>query len=109
MPLRAEHFTTPIRLVLPGIIVSLIGASAGYYIFNNPDKIRGANSRAAWNNLVKYETIYSENAEVITCEYNGNIGDQYFKDLVHLQEMTVQNLKMLRDDKDIDKLMASII
>lgn len=109
MPLRSEHFITPIKLVLPGIIVSVIGLFASNYIFNDPVKIRGRNSRTAWDNLIRYEKIYSENSEAITCDYNGNIGEKYFNHLIHLQEMTTENLKLLRDDKDIDKLLSAII
>ena len=107
--LKPEHFTTPIRLVLPGIIVSVIGLFASNYFFNNPDKIRGNSSRTAWDNLKRYENIYRDYTEVLPCEYNGNIGEGYSQHLVHLQEMTAENLKMLRDDKDVDKLMAAII
>ena len=109
MPLKSEHFTTPIKLVLPGIIVSLIGLTASNMIFNDPVKIRGRNSRTAWDNLRRYEKIYEENSEELTCVYGTTNGDLFYKDLIHLQEMTVENLKMLRDDKDIDKLVASII
>jgi hypothetical protein len=109
MALKSEHFTTPIKLVLPGIIVSLIGLTASNVIFNDPVKIRGKNSRTAWDNLRRYEKIYEENSEDLTCQYGSTNGDLFFKDLVHLQEMTIENLKMFRDDKDIDKLVGSII
>lgn len=109
MPLKSEHFTTPIKLVLPGIIVSLIGLTASNVIFNDPVKIRGKNSRTAWDNVRRYEKVYEENSEELTCLYGTTNSDLFYKDLIHLQEMTVENLKMLRDDKDIDKLVASII
>jgi len=96
-------------MVLPGIVVSLVGASTGYFIFNNPDKIKGRNSRVAWDNLVRYEKIYEENSEELTCLYGLSDFETFYKDLIHLQEMTVENLKMLRDSKDIDNLMAAII
>lgn len=108
LSLKSEYFTTPIKLVLPGLII----ATTGYYLFNNPEKIRGKNSRAAWNNLIKYEQVYGTNSEELTCSYDlvttENI-EKFNKDLIHFQEMTIENLKMLRDDKDIDKLMAAII
>jgi len=31
MALKSEHFITPIKLVLPGIIVSLVGASSAFF------------------------------------------------------------------------------
>jgi hypothetical protein len=109
MALKSEHFTTPIKLVLPGIIVSLIGLTVSNVIFNDPVKIRGRHSRTAWDNLVRYQKIYEQNAEGLTCQYSPNIGEYYFKDLIHLQEMTIENLKMLKEDKDIDKIVGSII
>lgn len=109
MALKTEHFTTPIKLILPGIIVSLIGLTASNVIFNDPVKIRGRNSRTAWDNLMRYEKIYEDNTAELTCIYNQGIGTSYFKDMIHLQEMTVENLKKLGDDKDIDKLVAAII
>jgi hypothetical protein len=109
MPLKSEHFITPIKLVLPGIIVSLMGLFVSNYIFNDPVKIRGRNSRTAWDNLTRYEKIYEENSEELTCIYGSTNGDLFYKDLIHLQEMTIENLKMFRDDKDIDKLVGSII
>ena len=110
MALKTEHFTTPIKLVLPGIIVSLIGLTASNFIFNDPVKIKGKHSLAAWNNLVYYQKIYDLNAEQLTCQYSSNIGgDYYFKDLIHLQEMTIENLKNLKEDKDLDKIVGSII
>lgn len=109
MALKTEHFTTPIKLVLPGIIVSLIGLTASNVIFNDPVKIRGKHSRTVWDHLVRYQKIYEQNAEGLTCQYSPNIGEYYFKDLIHLQEMTIENLKMLKEDKDIDKIVGSII
>jgi hypothetical protein len=109
MALKSEHFITPIKLVLPGIIVSMIGLFVSNYIFNDPIKIRGRNSRTAWDNLMRYEKIYEDNTAELTCIYNQGIGTSYFKDMIHLQEMTVENLKKLGDDKDIDKLVAAII
>jgi len=109
MALKADHFITPIRLVLPGIIVSVIGLFTSNYIFNNPEKIKGNSSRIAWDNLKRFEKIYKDYTEILPCEYKGNINKDYSQHLIHLQEMTAENLKMLRDDKDVDKLMAAII
>jgi hypothetical protein len=106
---KSEYFTTPLKLVLPGIIVSMIGLFVSNYIFNNPEKIRGKNSRLAWDNLVQYEKIYSEFYDKIICQYGGTFNEEYVDDLLHIQEMTSENLKTLRDDKDIDKQMAAIL
>jgi len=106
--LKSEYFTTPLKLVLPGLII----ATTGYYLFNNPEKIRAKNSRSAWNTLLKYEQIYGANSEELYCSYSlVTVEDleKFNKDLIHFQEMTIENLKLLRDDKDIDKLMSAII
>jgi hypothetical protein len=103
------YLTTPIKLVLPGIVVSVIGLFANNYFFNNAEKTRGRNSRAAWDNLSQYEKIYSDFSEQIICQYDGQFNDEYVDDLIHIQEMTSENLKTLKDDKDIDKQMATIL
>ena len=106
--LKSEYFTTPLKLVLPGLII----ATTGYYLFNNPEKIRAKNSLSAWNTLIKYEQIYGTNSEELYCSYNLTTTEdleRFNKDLIHFQEMTIENLKLLRDDKDIDKLMSAIV
>ena len=106
---KPEYFTTPIKLILPGIVVSMIGLLANNYFFNNPEKTRGKNSRVAWDNLSQYEGIYTDFSEQINCQYDGQFNDEYVDDLLHIQEMTSENLKTLKDDKDIDKQMATIL
>ena len=106
---RSEHLITPLKLVLPGIVISMIGLFVNNYFFNNPEKIRGNNSFTAWKNLLQYEKIYSDFFEEINCKYENTFSKEYVDDLLHIQEMTSENLKMLRDDKDIDKQMAAVI
>jgi len=106
---KSAYVTTPLKLVLPGIVVSMIGIFVNNYVFNNPEKIRGKNSRLAWDNLLQYEKIYSEFYEGINCQYDGTFNEDYVDDLLHIQEMTSENLKTLREDKDIDKHMATIL
>ena len=86
-----------------------MGLFVSNYVFNNPEKIRGKNSRLAWDNLLQYEKLYTEFYDKIICKYEGRFNEEYIDDLLHIQEMTSENLKTLRDDKDIDKQMAAII
>ena len=65
--LKAEHFITPIKLILPGIIVSLVGASAVFFIFNNPDKNKAKQTYASWSVIREYEAAYWKSAEEAIC------------------------------------------
>ena len=54
----SSKITGHIKLVLPGIIVSLIGGSAGILIFNNPGKIKGRSTQDGWYSVIQYEKNY---------------------------------------------------
>lgn len=107
--LKSEHFTTPIKLVLPGIIVSLIGASAGYYIFNNPEKTRAKATYETWKVINQFEVMFDKNSDILPC--NTPQGDQLQiqKDYIHLYEMTRQNLEDLKSEEKIDKRLSAIL
>jgi hypothetical protein len=107
--LKADHFITPIKLVLPGIIVSLIGASAGYYIFNNPKKNKAKATYSTWNVIRQFEQSFEENADLIPCRLDTFDQVQFRKDYLHLLEMTRQNILDLKNDDNIDKRLTAII
>jgi len=107
--LKADHFITPIKLVLPGIIISLIGATAGYYIFNNPTKNRAKATYSTWNMINQFERYFEDNADLIPCRLDSADEIQFRKDYIHLLEMTRQNILDLKDDKDVDKRLGAII
>ena len=109
MPLKSEHFITPIKLVLPGIIVSVIGLFASNYIFNNPTKNKAKASYATWKVVTQFEDMFELNSDRIPCRLDSFDQVQWKKDLLHIIEMTRQNILDLKDDDKIDKRLAAII
>ena len=67
MPLKSEHFITPIKLVLPGIIVSVIGLFASNFIFNNPNKIKAKATHTTWKVVTQFEDMFEINSDRIPC------------------------------------------
>jgi len=109
MSLKTEHFTTPIKLVLPGIIVSLIGLTATNFIFNNPKKNKAKATYNTWNVIRQFEESFENNADLIPCRLDTFDQVQYRKDYIHLLEMTRQNILDMKDDVNIDKRLSAII
>src|SRR5688572_10447170 len=109
MPLKSEHFITPIKLVLPGIIVSVIGLFASNYIFNNPKKNKAKATFNTWNVIRQFEESFEENSDLIPCRLDTFDQVQFRKDYIHLLEMTRQNILDLKDDANIDKRLMAII
>jgi len=109
MPLRSEHFITPIKLVLPGIIVSVIGLFASNFIFNNPEKNRAKATYATWNVVKQFDDLFEVNSDLIPCRSDSFNQVQMKKDLLHLIEMTRQNILDLKAAENIDKRLAAII
>ena len=109
MPLKADHFITPIKLVLPGIIVSVIGLFASNYIFNNPEKNRAKATFATWNVLTQFDELFEINSDLVPCRSESFNQIQMKKDLLHLIEMTRQNILDLKDADNIDRRLAAII
>ena len=107
--LKAEHFITPIRLILPGIIVSLVGASAVFFIFNNPDKNKARQTHASWTVLRDYEKAFSRGFEESFC-LNEDIDQiQFRKDFSHLLEVLVNNLDDLKKEENTDMLFKAFL
>jgi len=109
MPLRSEHFITPIKLVLPGIIVSVIGLFASNYIFNNPEKNKAKATFATWKVINQFENILEKNSDLLPCNTPSNDQLQLKKDFIHLYEMTRQNMADLKDEEKIDKRLSAIL
>ena len=107
MPLKSEHFTTPIKLVLPGIIVSVIGLFASNYIFNNPEKNRAKATYATWKVINQFEEMFEENSYALPCSGGDQL--QLKQDLVHLLEMSRQSLLDLKSEEKIDKRMSALL
>lgn len=109
MPLKSEHFITPIKLVLPGIIVSVIGLFASNYIFNNPHKNKAKATYATWSVLKQFERIFMVNSDLIPCRSDTVDQIQFKKDYIHLIEMTKQNITDLKNEDNIDKRLDAVI
>ena len=109
MPLRSDHFITPIKLVLPGIIVSVIGLFASNYIFNNPQKNRAKATYSTWKVINQFENILEKNSDLLPCNTPSNDQLQLKKDFIHLYEMTRQNMVDLKDEEKIDKRLSAIL
>jgi hypothetical protein len=107
--LKADHFITPIKLVLPGIIISLIGATAGFYIFNNPTKNKAKATYATWNVLKQFEQIMIDNTDLIPCRADSMDQVVFKKDYIHLLEMTRQNILDLKEEGNVDKRLDAVI
>src|SRR5688500_10852720 len=108
MALRSDHFITPIKLVLPGIIVSVIRLFASNYIFNNPDKNRAKATFATWKVINQFENILEKNSDLLPCNTPANDQLQLKKDFIHLYEMTRQNMVDLKGEEKIDKRLSAI-
>jgi hypothetical protein len=99
-----------VKTVFPGLLVSIVGGSFAFWMFNNPDKIRGKATLRAWESLKQYERLYTSNTDQINC---GNIieGAQRFKsNLLHQIQMTSENLKnILEKEGNVDNLMLAVV
>ncbi len=109
MALKSDHFITPIKLVLPGIIVSLIGLTATNYIFNNPEKNRAKATFSTWKVINQFENMLEKNSDLLPCNTPSNDQLQLKKDFIHLYEMTRQNMVDLKGEEKIDKRLSAIL
>jgi len=100
--LKAEHFTTPLKLVLPGVIVSLVGASAAFFIFNNPEKNMAKQTHASWTVVKDYETAFKNGFEESFCVNDNSNQIQFRKDYTHLLEVLIKNLEDLKKEENTD-------
>src|SRR5512138_739468 len=98
------------KTIFPGLIISIIGGSFAFLVFNNPEKIRGKATLRAWESLKQYERLYTNNTDILNC---GNIveGTERFKsNMLHQIQMTSENLKnILEKEGNVDNLMLAII
>jgi hypothetical protein len=98
-----------VKTVFPGLLVSIVGGSFAFWMFNNPDKIRGKATLRAWESLKQYERLYTSNTDQINC---GNLseGIERFKsNMLHQIQMTSENLKNVLDkENNVDNLMLAI-
>ncbi len=98
------------KTIFPGLFVSIIGGSFAFWMFNNPEKIRGKATLRAWESLKQYERLYTSNTDQINCG-NFSEGIKRFKsNMLHQIQMTSENLKNVLDkENNVDNLMLAII
>ena len=109
MALKADHFLTPIKLILPGIIVSLVGASTAYFVFNNPEKNKAKQTYASWNVIREYEAAYDKSSEEAICLSDPFDQIQFQKDLTHHLGVLIDNLEDLKDEANIDMRLKAFL
>ncbi len=109
---RFSGIINTVKVVLPGIIVSLIGGTAGVLLFNNPEKIKGRATQAAWHAVIQYEKIYDNNI-ISTARYASTETiaglKQYKDDLMHQIQMLTENYRNIKEESNIDSRLLAII
>jgi hypothetical protein len=100
---------SPVKMVLPGIIVSLVGGAAGFFIFNNPVKIKARSTYATWNVITEYEKMFARNVEDAYC--TGESLDQlrFRKDYSHQLDIIIQNMQDLKEEGNTDKRLNAVL
>jgi hypothetical protein len=107
--MKADSFLTPLKLILPGIIVSLVGASAAFFIFNNPSKIKAKQTFTSWKVIKEYEAAYSRSAEDAICASEDFNQIQFQKDLTHLLGVLIRNLEDLKNEENLDMRLQAFL
>ena len=98
------------KTIFPGLIVSIIGGSFAFIVFNNPDKIRGKATLRAWESLKQYERLYTENTDHISCGDYVIRFDRFKIDMIHQIQLIIENLKNIQDkETNVDNLMLAVI
>jgi hypothetical protein len=98
------------KTIFPGLIVSIIGGSFAFWMFNNPEKIRGKATLRAWESLKQYERLYIDNTDRINCGIVDDGIERFKSNMIHQIQMTSENLKNVLDkESNVDNLMLAII
>lgn len=98
------------KTIFPGLIISIIGGSFAFFVFNNPEKIRGKATLRAWESLKQYEKLYINNTDAINCGFVGEETQRFKNNMLHQIQMTSENLKNILEKEDnVDNLMLAII
>jgi len=103
--IKSEYFTTPIKLILPGIIV----ATAGYFLFNNPDKKKAKETYYNWNVIKEYEAAFQKGTEDAICLRDTLDQIRFRKDYTHLLNILINNLSDLKKDNNVDKRLDAFL
>ena len=96
-------------MVLPGIIVSLIGATAGYFLFNNPDEKKAKESYKTWSVIKEYESAFKKGFESYYCSTDSLDMIKFRKDYAHLLDILINNLQDLKGNKEMDPRVSAFL
>src|SRR5258705_5550393 len=102
---KSAYFTTPIKLILPGIIVAI----AGYFLFNNPAKKKARDTFQNWNVIKEYEAAFIKGTEDAICGNDTLDQFKFRKDYSHLLEILINNLTDLKKDNNVDKRLDAFL
>ena len=102
---KSEYFTTPLKLVLPGLIV----ATAGYFLFNNPAKKKARDTYQNWHVIKEYEEAFVKGNEDAICAKDTLDQIGFRKDYTHLLEILINNLADLKNDDNVDKRLDAFL
>lgn len=102
---KSEYLTTPVKLVLPGLIV----ATAGFYLFNNPAKRKANDTYYNWNIIKEYEAGLTKATEESVCSSDTLDQIKFRKDFTHQLQILVNNLSDLKKDNNVDKLLDAYL
>lgn len=102
---KSEYITTPIKLILPGIIV----ATAGYFLFNNPAKKKARETYQNWKVIKEYEDAFFRGNEDAVCQSDTLDQLKFRKDYSHLLEILINNLSDLKKDNNVDKRLDAFL
>jgi hypothetical protein len=98
------------KTIFPGLFISILGGSFAFWMFNNPEKIRGKATLRAWESLKQYERLYFDNTDQINCgNFSGGM-ERFKNNMLHQIHMTSENLKTVLDkENNVDNLMLAIL
>jgi len=102
---KSEYFTTPLKLILPGLIV----ATAGYFLFNNPAKKKAKETYQNWHVIKEYEDAFIKGNEDAICSSDTLDQIKFRKDYTHLLEILINNLTDLKNDANVDKRLDAFL
>lgn len=102
-------FMNGVKAVLPGIIVSLVGGTAGFFIFNNPVKHKAKATYEVWNHIQEYEKIFQTNVEYASCLSDSLDNIRFRKDYTHQLNIIIQNMQDLKNESGTDKRLSVVL
>lgn len=97
----------PVKIILPGVITSVIVATISYFFFTGPKQVKGRASSEAWEALQQYEELHTQSMDHAICDATDQ--SRYAKNTLHVIDATCANLEILKNESNLDTRMLSII